>query len=152
MAVTGRALHVAPDTILRGRLGGRATTLNIVGSPDVRGDLTRLPFPAGTFELIVCSHVLEHIPDDAAALAEMRRALAPGGVLLLIVPGDFDTDATYEDWSIVSPEGRHDAFGQWDHVRVYGRDARARVERQPWSVDEIGDGLEATERLYICRA
>jgi SAM-dependent methyltransferase len=52
----------------------------------VRGDVTALPFAAGSFAAIVCGEVLEHLADDAAAAAEIARVLAPGGVLVATVP------------------------------------------------------------------
>ena len=52
----------------------------------VNGDGTRLPFPDGTFDRIICSEVMEHIPDDAAAARELARVLKPGGTLAVTVP------------------------------------------------------------------
>ncbi len=52
----------------------------------VAGSLTALPFAAGTFDACLCSEVIEHIPDDVAAIAELARVLKPGSLLLLSVP------------------------------------------------------------------
>ena len=52
----------------------------------VQGDATALPFRSGSFDAVVCSETLEHIPDDGAAVAEIRRVLAPGGLLFVTVP------------------------------------------------------------------
>jgi SAM-dependent methyltransferase len=76
--------------------------------------------------------VLEHIPDDAAAMRELHRIVRPGGVVYIQVPLRGDT--TYEDASITTPEERKDAFGQEDHVRVYGTDIRQRLEAAGFAV------------------
>ena len=72
-------------------------------------DLTNLTYEAGSFDLLICSHVLEHIPDDRAALSEIYRVLRPGGLALIMVPIDRNRDETYEDPQIVSPSARHEA-------------------------------------------
>lgn len=52
----------------------------------VQGDLTRLPFPDGTFDVVTALDVVEHIREDEGALREVNRVLRPGGVLLVSVP------------------------------------------------------------------
>jgi len=90
-------------------------------------DLTDTGLPDRSKTLVWCSHVLEHIPDDAKALLEIYRILEPGGLLVAQVP--IGGDRTYEDWSITDEEGRLQHFLQEDHVRLYGRDLRERMER-----------------------
>jgi SAM-dependent methyltransferase len=63
---------------------GEVDDVSLAGA--VQGDATRLPFGDGTFDRIVASEVLEHIPDDAAAIAELSRVLRPGGVIAATVP------------------------------------------------------------------
>jgi SAM-dependent methyltransferase len=46
----------------------------------------QIPFSSGTFDLVVCSHVLEHVPDDRALLADIRRLVRPGGLALILIP------------------------------------------------------------------
>lgn len=82
-------------------------------------DLTALPFAQDTFDIIICSHVLEHVPDDAAAFAELYRVLKPGGHALLLVPLAQDGKGTDEDPTINDPAEQDRRFGQWDHVRLY---------------------------------
>lgn len=53
---------------------------------DVRGDLLALPFPAGVFDGVVLTEVLEHCIDPRAAIGEVRRVLKPGGLLLVTSP------------------------------------------------------------------
>ena len=85
-----RMLHFAPETFFMGYFKERVkdyktADLN-VPEVDYRVDLTQLPFGDGEFDFIFASHVLEHIQDDAAAVSEIRRVLAPGGVAILPVP------------------------------------------------------------------
>jgi SAM-dependent methyltransferase len=85
-------------------------------------DLTDTPFPHDAFDLVICSHVLEHVPDDAGAFREIRRILRPGGRALLLVPFALDGQGTDEDTALQDPAARDRRFGQWDHVRLYDRD------------------------------
>ncbi len=92
---------------------------------DVLGSLTDIPLRDDSVDLMVCYHVLEHIPDDRAAMREMARVLAPGGLALVQVPfrpgtvTDEDPDAPEEE--------RIRRFGQADHVRYYGDDFEDRM-------------------------
>jgi SAM-dependent methyltransferase len=104
-----------------------AGTLNI--------DITDIAMPDNHFDAIYCSHVLEHIPDDKCAMKELFRVLKPGGWALLQVPLDKERQVTYEDFSITEPLEREKAFGQRDHVRVYGKDYKSRLEHAGFNVD-----------------
>jgi SAM-dependent methyltransferase len=125
-------LHIAPDLGLYLWLK-RQPDVSYVGSDIDKAryrhiqnihtaDLTAAPFGTDTFDIVICSHVLEHIPDDAKAMREMLRILRAGGVALLLVPLATDGQGTDEDPSVTSPSERHRRFGQWDHVRLYDRD------------------------------
>jgi len=94
---------------------------------DVRADLTDLPWRDGSWDTIVCSHVLEHVPDDARAMKELRRVLAPGGHALVLVPQDPTARVTIEDLAEQDPRRRAELFGQDDHVRLYGLDLLDRL-------------------------
>jgi SAM-dependent methyltransferase len=94
---------------------------------DVRASLTGLPLREGSADLIVCFHVLEHIPDDASALAELRRALSWGGIALVQVP--WRARQLTEEDPDAPPQERARRFGQADHVRWYGSDFDTRIER-----------------------
>jgi SAM-dependent methyltransferase len=76
----------------------------------LRLDITDMDLPGGSFELILCSHVLEHVPDDRAAMSELHRVLSPGGLALVLTPYRPDRP-TYEDSSITKPLDRMVAFG-----------------------------------------
>jgi SAM-dependent methyltransferase len=84
-----RLLHVAPEACLSGllRRACRYETADLVmPRVDHRADLTHLPFPDASYDAVLASHVLEHIPDDRRALREVRRVLRPGGFAALPVP------------------------------------------------------------------
>lgn len=153
--VPTRLLHFAPERSLRDRFKMRANIDYVSGdldSPiaDVKLDIQELAFEDSSFDFILCSHVLEHIPDDRRAMAELRRVLRPGGVALVAVPLR-DADTTLEDPSIVTPEDRERHYGQADHVRYYGRDFPSRLEAAGFSVraDDPGGQLDEPFRALL---
>jgi SAM-dependent methyltransferase len=87
---------------------------------DVQASVTQLPFADASFDLVICYHVLEHVPDDGAGMRELARVLRHGGVVLAQVPWRSDV-VTDEDPS-ASDDERIRRFGQADHVRWYGTD------------------------------
>ena len=103
---------------------------------DVHTDITRMIFKDNSFDLIICVHVLEHIPDDNAAMKELQRVLRPGGSALIMVPYNAN-GITDEDPSVVDPRERTRRFGQFDHVRVYGRDVKDQLQKASFAVNEI---------------
>ena len=120
-------------------------------------DITEIPYPENTFDLVLCSHVLEHVQNDLQAMREFLRVLKPGGTAILQVPISRVLKDTYEDFSIISPEQREIAFGQFDHVRIYGQDYIERLEQSEFRVNRInisGEfikyGLIQDEDLFIC--
>jgi len=134
-----KVLHIAPDLTLH-RLFHRQRNLDYTSLDlhrkyvDRNGDLTALPDPTESFDVLFCFHVLEHIPDDRQAMREMRRVLKSDGWALIQVPHYPQRGPTYEDFSIVSPAERKKHFGQWDHVRVYGNDFEERLEESGFTV------------------
>jgi SAM-dependent methyltransferase len=80
----------------------------------VNGDATRLPFADGTFDRIIASEVLEHIPDDMAALTELVRVLRPGGTMAVTVPSWLPEVACWQ----LSDE-YHAPKAEGGHVRIY---------------------------------
>ena len=147
------APHVQIRRLLRARAGVRYVGIDRfeARAVDVWSDLTRLPFKSDAFDLIVCYHVLEHVPDDAAAIAELRRVLATGGCALVQVPfregrpTDEDPDAPEEE--------RIRRFGQADHVRWYGDDFVDRLGRGGFAVTSVRPrevlSVESLQRLSI---
>ena len=108
-----------------------------------------LKFPDNHFDFILSSHVLEHIGDDIKAMKEFHRALSPEGFAMLQVPMDITKDKTYEDFSITDPEERTKAFGQFDHVRLYGLDYKERLESAGFTVeiDDFSVNLSVEEKF-----
>jgi SAM-dependent methyltransferase len=97
-------------------------------------DITALPLAAGSFDAIICSHVLEHIPDDRQAMRELFRVLKPAGWATLMVPVEPGRAETFEDPRVVLPAEREQVFGHHDHVRIYGQDFTERLERTGFAV------------------
>ena len=89
---------------------------------DVKADICDLPFDDNSYDVIFCNHVLEHIPDDQKAMKELYRVLRPGGMGIFQIPQDLNRETTFEDDSITDKAERARIFGQYDHVRIYGRD------------------------------
>jgi SAM-dependent methyltransferase len=126
-----------------------------IASPlaDVWMDLTRAPWRDASFDVIFCNHVLEHIPDDRAAMAELVRILRPGGWAVLLAPY-WPEKETIEDPS-ASPEERLRRFMQVDHVRLYGSDYPVRLNEAGFDVesevyaDRVGPTLASRYGLQV---
>lgn len=159
-------LHVAPEPCLRANIE-RLPSLDYWSSSydgagtRIKADITHLPFQSASLDIILCCHVLEHVLDDLGAMREFLRVMRPGGWAILQVPLDMDREATYEDSSIVTPEARTKAFGQNDHVRIYGRDYTDRLKAAGFSVSVMSAnevipgglekcGLDPHEPLFLC--
>lgn len=112
-------------------------------------DITEMDYPDNNFDFILCSHVLEHILDDKKAMMELYRVLKPDGWGILQVPIDMQRDETYEDNSITKPDERQKAFGQFDHVRIYGKDYIDRLRSVGFSVEfnQYAQKLTEAERF-----
>ncbi|MFH1532764.1 MAG: MOP flippase family protein [Pseudomonadota bacterium] len=135
----GRLLHVAPEPVLAKALGREFDYLSLDIEPGramVTGDLTKLDFPDGSFDVVLCNHVLEHIRDDRSALREIHRVLRPGGWASLLVPMAPEP-ATREAPEGASPEYMMEHHGQDDHVRTYGLDYRNRVTDAGFRVHQV---------------
>lgn len=107
------------------------------GDVAIRIDLCKIPFENSYFDLIICNHVLEHIDDDLKAIREMHRVLASHGHAIVTIPQDPSRSQTYEDKKITSAEDRALAFGQADHVRIYGKDFSDRLKSSGFAVNSI---------------
>lgn len=132
-------LHVAPEPFFADLLRPHEELNYLSGDlmmPDamLKVDLTDMRFHDRQLDVIICSHVLEHIPDDRKAMAEMHRVLRPGGFLLVMVPTYGEN--TYENWDVTEPQDRVLHFGQDDHVRKYGSDIVLRLEDAGFSVSK----------------
>ena len=113
--------------------------------------------------MIICNHILEHIVDDRKAMYKLFRVLRPEGFAILQVPITKNAKETFEDLSITSPKERERYFGQKDHVRIYGKDYKKRLEnvgfkvnlydiKNDLSIQDIENyRLNREEILYVCR-
>ena len=137
-----KILHFAPEQAFYKRfkkmknLEYVTTDLN---SPlaDVKADICKLPFKDNEFDMILCNHVLEHIPDDTKAMEELYRVLKVGGMGIFQIPQDLNREKTFEDHSITDKKERAKIFGQYDHVRIYGRDYFDKLRSIGFKVDEV---------------
>ncbi|MCA9247646.1 MAG: class I SAM-dependent methyltransferase [Planctomycetales bacterium] len=135
-----RLLHVAPEHNLRQAIRRHANIEYL--SADLSGanvmvamDITDIQYPDNSFDAILCSHVLEHVPDDRQAMREISRVLAPQGWAILQVPISLVLEKTYENPQATTPEQREREFGQLDHVRIYGQDYPDRLRKAGFAVD-----------------
>ena len=92
-----------------------------------------------SFDVFLCSHVLEHVPDDRRGMRELHRILKTDGFGVVLVPLITGVDDTHEDPAINTPELRWKYFGLDDHVRQYGRrDFVNRLTDAGFKVDQLG--------------
>lgn len=132
-----KMLHVAPEQCfesrLRSCLGQSYITADLLDPRAmVRMDITNIQYPDEYFDVIYCSHVMEHVQDDKRAMSEFYRVLKSDGWAILLVP--ITADKTFEASSVVDPSERLRIFGQEDHVRRYGTDYIDRLEEAGFKV------------------
>ena len=126
-------LHIAPELCYIDRFEQMENLDYItadIESPlaKIKMDIHEIPMEDNSIDVIFCNHVLEHVENDIVALGEIKRVLKPNGWAILQIPFFYPLkDTTYEDKSITDPKEREKAFGQDDHVRMYGRDYGARL-------------------------
>jgi SAM-dependent methyltransferase len=147
-------LHVAPEESfeprLRQRLGSGYLTADLLQTTAmVKMDVTDIDYPDESFDVIFCSHVLEHVEEDRKALREMQRVLKTGGWAILLVP--ITADSTWEDPNIRDFAGRLAAFGQEDHVRRYGPDFEQRLVDAGFQVEvsRVSDLVASSEATLM---
>lgn len=164
-------LHSSPEPALQPWLKAISASylsIDLEGLGAMRAmDLTALSLPDESHTLVYCSNVLEHIPDDASAIGEIRRVLKRGGYAVIVVPVRGDT--TDEDWTVTDPQERHRRYGQADHVRFYGLDIIDRLKAPGFLVtrlqvsqldDELvarhglarSDSRAALQQTFLCKA
>jgi hypothetical protein len=138
-----RFLHIAPEVCLMKKFekiipSGNYITADLE-SPlaQVKMDVQNIPFPDGSFDVIFCNHVLEHVEDDRRAMREMWRVMRPGGWGVMLSPVDTARHTTFEDDTVVDRAERTRLFGQYDHRRVYGLDYADRLREAGFTVEEV---------------
>jgi SAM-dependent methyltransferase len=156
-----RLLHFAPEHALDQVLErlpnlDRVTADLEPRTADLEIDIKRIALGDASFDAILCSHVLEHVEDDHAAMSELHRVLRPGGFALVLVPLDLEREATLEDPSVKTPAERVAAYWQEDHVRLYGMDIAGRLTDAGFTVtvERLADELppETVTRYGLVRA
>jgi len=163
-----KMLHIAPEQCFY-KLFKRMKNLDYLtgdyNSPiaDVHFDLHKAPFENDSFDVVFCNHVLEHVEDADQCMKELYRIMKPGGWGIFQVPIDMSRATTYEDKNIVSPQEREKHYWQKDHLRLFGRDYKDRLEAAGFQVTEDNYiatlSAEAIDRfrlpegeiIYVCR-
>ena len=143
----------------------RYTTADLFDrTADLITDIQDTHLPDEQWDLIVCNHVLEHVPDYKKALRELGRILKKDGILEITVPADRNLDTVYEDTAVTSEEDRISIFGQNDHWRIFGNDFEKILAEAGFAVETVdGDTLPVEiggvtgpadyddNRVYVCR-
>jgi hypothetical protein len=136
-----KVLHIAPEYCFIKRFQKLKNIEYItadLNSPwaKLKFDIQNIPLPDNQFDVIICNHVLEHVPNDMLAMSEFYRVMKPGGFGIFQVPLDITLSQTYEDSSINTPALRELHYGQRDHIRLYGADYADRLRGAGFIVTE----------------
>ena len=159
-----RILHFAPEPALRELFrahAGQYCAADINANRpyvDVVLNIESIDLPDESVDIVVASHILEHV-DDAKTLSEIHRILSAGGLAVLMFPVIEGWTHTYENASVTTPADRTTHFGQFDHVRYYGSDVRARIRDAGFALSEFTaeepyvsqHGLMRGEKLFLAR-
>jgi len=163
-----KVLHFAPEKTLEKEMK-KLSNVSYFGADlnpqlaDYQVDITEIPYADNDFDLIICSHVLGHVPDEGKAIREMRRVLKPSGIAIIMTVIDQNNKNTYENSKVVSPEEKLQHYGESDLVRLHGLDFQQRLEAQGFKIKALdyrltfseaeqqryGMGLGAREVLFL---
>ena len=166
---TKRILHIAPEACFIDRfekIHGENYITADLESPlaKVKMDIHEMPFDDNSFDVVICNHVMEHVKDDIQAMKEILRVLKPAsGFAIIQIPFFVPVpEVTKEDPTVTDPQERYNAFGQEDHVRMYGWDYPDRLRsagfevKEDEFVKEIDESVRKkhalleTETIYYC--
>jgi SAM-dependent methyltransferase len=165
-----KVLHFAPERTLEKRMK-QLQKLTYIGADlnpdlaDYQMDITQIPHKENEFDLIICSHVLGHVPDEGLAIREMKRVLKTDGLAIVMTVVDLKKPKTYESEAIKTPAERLKNYGEDDLTRLHGLDFQQRLEAQGFEVEaldyrltfseadqkRLGLGQGAREMLFLCR-
>ena len=139
-------------------------TADLYAAADVKLDIQNIALADASEDIVLCNHILEHVTDYQRALGELYRILRPGGVLIVSVPVLKKYVRAHEDPAVTTETGRREAFGQVDHLRIFGRGFARDLERAGFAVTPIrGSACDARIRpvvgpasydineLFLCR-
>ena len=160
-------LHIAPEPGVREKISQNSNAKYITGDimqgvADYVVNIEEMQFEDGYFDYIILNHVMEHVTNEVKAVSELKRCLKADGTIIFSVPININEN-TYEDSSIITEEDRFKAFGQRDHVRLYGKDIIERFEKYNLCLDEYNVSkllnkkqiekyrLMPNDRLYFAR-
>ena len=137
-----RMLHIAPEYCFIERFDSIETLDYVTADLEsplakIKMDIHQIPFDKNSFDCVLCNHVMEHVENDMLALREISRVLKPGGWAIIQVPF-FEPvpEHTFEDPGITSRQQRFKIYGQEDHLRLYGKDYKQRLESCGFEVRE----------------
>lgn len=151
-----KVLHIAPEKNLQKvfmthpNIDYLSADLNSPLAMD-KMDITNTKYKDSSFDVIICNHVLEHIADDRKAMLELYRILKPEGWAILQVPISLSLAKTYEDLTVIKTQKRERLFGQKDHVRIYGKDYKDKLEKVGFSVKTYSFGGFTTQRYGLLK-
>lgn len=165
-AIPCHVLHIAPEEIIEKKLRNNKKCNYLSGDiepgrADEVVDVTKMQFTDKKFDYIIMNHVLEHVPNEEKAIQEIKRCIKDNGLFIVSFPICLDRD-TFEDSNIKSEEDRLKLYGQKDHCRLYGRDAKERLESYNLIVKEYNTSdilseeeikkfiVMENDRIYIC--
>ncbi|NOU06317.1 MAG: class I SAM-dependent methyltransferase [Hyphomicrobiaceae bacterium] len=148
-----KILHIAPEWPLFRKLenepGYVGGDIQKRRHSNATVDITKIAFPNDTFDIVICNHVLEHVPDDHLAMRETFRVMKPGGQGVFTVP--ISTEAkTWEPTPGMSVAEIERICG-WDHKRYYGRDFSEKLAAAGYDVTTY-EASEADRRTYSIAA
>jgi SAM-dependent methyltransferase len=161
-----RVLHLAPEKKLSNIFIQNGFEKYICGDLFTEGykypdyvqkmNVLNIPYEDNFFDLVICNHLLEHVPTDIDAMKELYRVLKPNGKAILQVPISKNSVKTFEDFSVKKPTDREELFGQFDHVRIYGQDYVERLSSAEFKIERVNIskkyekyGLCIDEDLFI---
>lgn len=150
-----KILHLAPEKSLSKAIFNFGYENYICGDLFTEGysypnyvqnmNVLEIPFKDNYFDIIICNHLLEHVPNDNDAMKELYRVLKNGGKAILQVPISKISDKTFENFAITDPKEREAVFGQFDHLRIYGQDYTEKLQSVGFKTERINISEEFTK-------
>jgi SAM-dependent methyltransferase len=152
-----KLLHIAPEPVIMSKLKNNKNLNYISGdiNPDYADyeiDITSIPFPDNYFDLIICSHVLGHIPEESIAIKELYRTLSTDGKALIMTILDRNNPHTHEDLSLTTDSERISHYTEHNLCRLHGIDFEKRLSNEGFTV-EVNDyrlGFDQEFRKRYC--